>query len=127
MKCRDLRPLLVRYVDGEVEGYEQILIQQHLMNCKACTAAVSELKLARQRFQREIKSWAASAVPPATARERLLAKLAAEKETPEQAADPDKRLFRNFGKTGLLGRIILIGLLVMIAAGVVLLIVGKTP
>ncbi|MBA3872910.1 MAG: zf-HC2 domain-containing protein [Anaerolineae bacterium] len=126
MNCRDLRPLLARYVDGEVEGYEQTLIQQHLMSCKTCAAAVSELKMARQRVQREIKNWAASAVPPATARERLLAKLAAEKDTPVQTVRPDKPFSKHFSGAALLTRMIWVGLLVIIIIAALIFILSMS-
>ena len=126
MNCRDLRPLLARYVDGEVEGYEQTLIRQHLMSCKTCAAAVSELKMARQRVQREIKRWAASAVPPATARERLLAQLAADKVAPMQTVHPNNSFIKNFRGVTLLMRMIGIGLLVMIVAAALVFILSKT-
>ncbi len=95
MNCRDVRPLLARYVDGEADRYQQTLIDQHLTVCNTCAAEVSQLRVTRQRVQREIKSWAAAAVPPATARERLLAKLAAEKDTPEQSDHCDNPFIKN--------------------------------
>ena len=96
------------------------------MSCKVCAAAVAELKMARQRVQREIKSWAASAVPPATARERLLAKLAAEKDTPVQTVRPDKPFSKHFSGAALLTRMIWICLVVMIVAAALVFILSKT-
>jgi hypothetical protein len=81
MNCRDVRPLLARYVDDEVSRDERTLIEQHLAECQNCSFEVSQLRVAHHRVQREIKNWAASTVPPTRAWERFIARLAAEKES----------------------------------------------
>ncbi|MBI1279803.1 MAG: hypothetical protein GC179_16870 [Anaerolineaceae bacterium] len=81
MNCRDVKRCLAAYIDGEIKGYEQTLIEQHLAECKACHNDLVQMKITRQRVQKEIKKWAASAVPSASAWDRLIAKIAAEKET----------------------------------------------
>lgn len=128
MNCRDVRPLLARYVDGEADRYQQTLIDQHLTVCNGCAAEVSQLRVTRQRVQREIKNWAASAVPPATARERLLAKLAAEKEAVVPIARPDNTLCNRFrGGTSKVRRIALAALVMMVIAVCLVLMFKTTP
>jgi hypothetical protein len=132
MNCRDVRPLLTRYVDGEADNYEQTLIEHHLGECPACAAEVAQLRLTRQRVQREIKSWAASALPPAAARERLLAKLAAEKGNPVQPALPITRPTNRWstrfrGGTNMIRRFALTGLVTAVMAAALLLTFKNTP
>ena len=134
MNCRDVRPLLARYVDGDTDGYEQTLLEEHLSACPHCTAEIAQLRLMRHRVQREIKRWAASAVPPARAWDRLMMKLTIEKETPAQAAMPLKRSNKPFNKTvregeSLYRRIALVGLLliVIVIAAFLVLLLRSTP
>lgn len=94
MNCRDIQPLLAGYVEGEVDRYEQILIEQHLGECPFCSAEVSQLRVAQQRVQRKIKNWAALAMPPASARERLMSTIAAEKQSATQSDIPTAQIDR---------------------------------
>ena len=131
MNCRDVRSLLARYVDGEADRYEQTLIEQHLVECQTCAEEVSQLRVTRQRVRRELKSWAASAVPPATAWDRLMAKLAAEKETPAQAVvpitHPDNPINNTFRRgMALSKRIVLAGLVMAVMAALLVLIFRNT-
>ena len=44
LKCKDIAPLLVFYVCGEVSENERKQIEAHLANCKACSAQLAEEK-----------------------------------------------------------------------------------
>jgi len=128
MNCRDVRPLLAHYVDRETDGYEQTLVEHHLVECQTCAEEVSQLRVTRQRVQREIKSWAALAVPPASAWDRLMTKLAAEKETPAQAVVPITHPDNTFRRgMALSKRIVLAGLMMAVMAALLVLIFRNTP
>lgn len=96
MNCRNVKPLLTTYVDGEANGYERTLIEAHLGECQMCADEAARLRITRQRVQREIKNWAASAVPPPTAWEGLMLKITAEKESSAQSvAEPSSKPVNN--------------------------------
>jgi anti-sigma factor RsiW len=118
MNSRDVRPLLARYLEGEIDSYERTLIEQHLTECQGCTAEISQLRLTRRRVQRELKRWADSAVPPASARNRLLAKLTAEEASPSQ---PITRHHNVLSNRILYRRIMLLVLVMMVIAAFVLI------
>jgi hypothetical protein len=42
--CEQVAPLLVFYACGELDDSEQVFVQQHLANCAACSAQLSEEK-----------------------------------------------------------------------------------
>src|SRR5216683_1912257 len=44
VNCKDIAPLLVLYVCGEVSENERKQIEAHLANCKACSAQLAEEK-----------------------------------------------------------------------------------
>ena len=125
MKCHDVQPLLVHYVDGEVNHYEQPLIEHHLRECQYCSAEVSQLRVTRHRVQWKIKSWAASEVPPANARERLMAQLAAEKETTVQDVVPV--LYAPRSLNNLSGRTLLVVSLLVGFAILLIILFRQTP
>ena len=125
MNCRDVQPLLARYVDGEADRYEQTLIEQHLSGCQACSAEVSQLRVTRQRVQLKIKSWAASEVPPASARERLMAQIAAEKETAVQDATSIPQSTRSLNNRT--GRTLLAGSLLVGIVILLIILLRQTP
>ena len=125
MNCRDVRPLLARYVDGDTDGYEHTLLEEHLAECSACAGEVSQLRLTRQRVQREFKRWAASAVPPTSARERLLARLAAEKETATTMTHPGNPIGGILSrKIALLRRIAFATLVTLLVAAIIALLLS---
>ncbi|HIC94068.1 MAG TPA: hypothetical protein EYP09_07450, partial [Anaerolineae bacterium] len=78
MNCREVKELLVAYLDGEVTPSERTLIQAHLAGCDACQRELAALSAARSRVSRSLRMRAAQRVPPPQAWDRLQARLARE-------------------------------------------------
>lgn len=49
MECRDVRPLIPVYLDGELTEAQAAPLRQHLMDCPACRSAVQD--------ERSLKAW----------------------------------------------------------------------
>jgi anti-sigma factor RsiW len=78
MNCREIRDLLVPYLDGEVSNAEQTLIRAHVAQCVHCQRALADLSNLHGRLSLSLRAHASAAVPPARAWERLQAQLAAQ-------------------------------------------------
>ncbi|MGC4113531.1 MAG: zf-HC2 domain-containing protein [Myxococcales bacterium] len=78
MNCQDFEPFLFAYVDGEFDGPEKADADAHLGTCEACRREVEEQR-AFKRKMREVASGAASALAPATLRDRIEASLEKER------------------------------------------------
>lgn len=132
MNCREVRPLLARYVDDEVAHNELALIEYHLAECPLCSEEVAHLRIMRHRVQREINRWAASTTPPASAWDRFLARLADEKENSTLRTLPiapphTSLLSRIRGLTTGVRGVLLTGLVTAIIASIVFLSTQVTP
>lgn len=49
MECRDVRPLIPVYLDGELTEAQAAPLRKHLMDCPACRSAVQD--------ERSLKAW----------------------------------------------------------------------
>ena len=49
--CRDIEPLLTRWVDGEVSGSDVAAVRAHLETCRACRASAAAQRAVRERLR----------------------------------------------------------------------------
>ncbi len=89
MNCREVKVLLVPFLDRETLPSEYGLIQTHLAGCPACRQELSTLSATRSRLIRAMQLQADQATPSPQALERLQMRLA--ESTPASPAWP-KRL-----------------------------------
>lgn len=78
MNCRDVRDLLVAYLDDEVTDPERAAIQHHLSECADCQRAFGGMWQIESRVRRSLRAMAAGAEVPAGAWPDLQARIAAQ-------------------------------------------------
>jgi len=71
MKCEQVQPLLVAYLDGEVSPSERILIRVHLSDCTVCQQELDLLFTAQDRVRSVLQHRTVDAVPARDAWVRL--------------------------------------------------------
>ncbi len=82
MNCKDVRDLLVAYLDDELTPSEQKLLQFHLTECAACQSEMAALWKTQSHVGRFLKAGAAQVGPSPQAWGRLRAQLAVQAQTP---------------------------------------------
>ncbi|HEX8683988.1 MAG TPA: zf-HC2 domain-containing protein [Ardenticatenaceae bacterium] len=82
MNCREVQPLLVAYLDGEVTPSEQELVQAHLAECEDCREEVALLTVLQQQVRRTLRGEVEEAAPSPEVWEQLQARLTREEGGP---------------------------------------------
>lgn len=78
MKCREVKNLLVAYLDSEVTPSERILIKAHLAKCAFCRKELTALSTMQNRIRQSLQDNAAQATLSPQAWNRLQTRLARE-------------------------------------------------
>jgi len=78
MKCKEVRRLLVAYLDGELVPSEQEAIREHLVKCASCREELAEVAAARDQVGVALQAAADGVAPSPQAWDRLQARLAQE-------------------------------------------------
>jgi hypothetical protein len=63
MNCREVRPRINAYLDGEVSPSEKKLIQAHLATCQSCQQELASLNHLQNTLRQQLKARAAQAAP----------------------------------------------------------------
>jgi hypothetical protein len=82
MNCREVKTLLVPYLDNEIIPSERTLIQSHLAGCESCQRELEALSSTRIRLAQSLKTRAAQAAPSPQALSHLQARLADDAQRP---------------------------------------------
>lgn len=75
MDCREVRRLLLDYLEGELGAAEAEMVKAHLEVCPVCRREADELSVAREKLARGLKALGEGATPPVGAWERLRRRL----------------------------------------------------
>ena len=75
MDCREVRRLLLDYLEGELGASEAEMVRAHLEVCPVCRREADALWVAREKLVRGLKALGEGATPPAGAWERLRRRL----------------------------------------------------
>lgn len=78
MKCKDVRRLLIAYLDGELEPTEQEAIRDHLAECASCREELAALATTRAQVSTGLQAAADEAAPSPHTWDRLQARLVQE-------------------------------------------------
>jgi|GEM_PF-3134281 len=78
MKCKDVRRLLVAYLDGELAPKEQEAVRDHLAECTSCREELAALASTREQIGAGLQAAADEVAPSPRAWARLQARLAQE-------------------------------------------------
>ena len=121
MKCKQVRKLLLAYLDGEVTGRQRSEIEDHLEGCPACSAELEELGALQADLSTLVKAAGEEIDLPPAAEARVAAHLSARVDR-AQSGDLLAVLRGWLGRGSWLVSRALVVLLLVALAGAVLLV-----
>ena len=71
MKCKEVKPLLLRYLDNAVNPGERISIESHLSACPGCRGELDELAATERELRQAFRTMAAEVSPAPCGWDRL--------------------------------------------------------